>query len=1462
MIRKLMFYVFCTITFILLIGVSDSYALEKTDPQNYPSHDILNSRTKIHNNLKIDTLKKNNQKMSSDLAQLLDNEGTSAQDSIKLREEVADFGQLIHKGQYNNLEANNSPGDLVHVYIQIYPDSDMNPIKLLVNRIENMDESIHLIAAWVGINQLDALSDLPCIKSVRTVSPPIFNAKSEGDELLLASKFRQYEGVDGSGIKVGVISDGVDHWLDAKKTGDLPENLHVLSNNYGGDEGTAMLEIIQDLAPGAELYFHDCGNNELAFNAAVDELINAGCNVICDDVCWPDQPYFEDGIVAQHVALAIASHNIVYISAAGDCADNHYQAVFWDYYNGWHDFSQGQSDDKSLNMSIPPGGQVIVFLQWDDQFGCSDSDYDLYLSDGSGALLGYSNNIQSGSEDPIESIVYTNDSDRDKYGYIDVHKENGYNKTLELYIFPSNGASIYNYNITPKDSIFGHAAVPDVISVGASKNYGDAYGFEVADYSSRGPVTISFPSPKIRKKPDICGLESVYVSCASNIYGRFSGTSAAAPHVAAIAALVWSNAPGQTAAQVRNALITGANNPWVNYSYDYGYGMVNAMGTIQTPELLIINMDVSKKIYTSSFQETERIMNIGTVCNKPFIIGYYLSRDDIFDASDLCIKQKEVNTEIPARQEYCPEETTDLTIPATVPNGIYYLFMLVDSLNNLNEINRNNNLKRFGPITILISGIDPLPSIFAISPAEGQESGGVIVTLTGANLDTASEVYFGNNPASSFHYSNNQLIVVAPAGMGIVHVTAVNQYGRSLNSANDLYTYVPMTKNRGIISTFAGNGVSGYSGDGEPAVSAKLAYPVELAFDGNDNMYIADCKNHRIRKVDLSGQISTIAGTGSSGFSGDGGAATLAELNHPNGITFDNMGFLYIADCWNNCIRKVDSFGKISTAAGAGFYICDALATSAFITFPSRIAFDSVGNMYISSNHCIYKANTTGEISIYAGNGTFGNDAPPAVSVGLCYPKGITFDHTGNMYIADSANHCIHRIDNFGKIKTFAGNGTAGYSGDGGPATLATLDQPSDMTFDRSGNMYIADSGNNCIRKIATSGIITTVVGTGSNGYSGDGGDAALAQLNYPTAVAVDSNDNLYIADYSNSCIRKVVFNRLQNSAISPTTARLNKNTTYQTDVPVILDLKGNVLISITNNGISLNAGTDYSIAENICTLFSTYLARQPVGITTIRFNFDGGDPAQISLKISDTPYQELPFAEVLANRINQNQHFNQYFNVSASDDAVILNIVADEANLEESFDILSLTALLFNMENELNCTVDSIILTPGISYSLSDLINKPTDTYLAIKQAVIDLIDPTATSYDQLKLGQLAGKNIQIRLASGQVITLQFQHIDECFIATAAFGSKFTWPVTLLRHFRDQFLLTTSWGRGFVRFYYDNSPPIASAIASSQALKLLVRALLAPAILIIYSIYHPIILLLLILLVFVLTRRSYLFSI
>ena len=326
-----------------------------------------------------------------------------------------------------------------------------------------------------------------------------------------------------------------------------------------------------------------------------------------------------------------------------------------------------------------------------------------------------------------------------------------------------------------------------------------------------------------------------------------------------------------------------------------------------------------------------------------------------------------------------------------------------------------------------------------------------------------------------------------------------------------------VTVTTGIITTVAGNGSASYGGDGSAAILAELYYPAGVALDSSGNLYIADEYNMRIRKVTATtGVITTYAGNGTGGYSGDGSAATLAELFYPAGVLVDSSGNLYIADNGNGAVRKVTATtGKISTFMSAANATGDP-------------AIDSSGNIYVAANSQIVVSNG---VTFGTGGNGYGGDGGYAFLAELNYPAGVGIyvppppPPTYYLYFMDGGY--IRAVDmTTGIITTVAGNSTGGYSGDGGAATSADIEGQG-VAVDSSGNIYIADPGDNRIREVtATTGIISTYAGIGPNGsngsYGGDGGKASSAKLYSPYGVAVDGSGNLYIADTNNMRIRKV----------------------------------------------------------------------------------------------------------------------------------------------------------------------------------------------------------------------------------------------------------------------------------------------------------------------------------------------------
>lgn len=336
-----------------------------------------------------------------------------------------------------------------------------------------------------------------------------------------------------------------------------------------------------------------------------------------------------------------------------------------------------------------------------------------------------------------------------------------------------------------------------------------------------------------------------------------------------------------------------------------------------------------------------------------------------------------------------------------------------------------------------------------------------------------------------------------------------------------------------IINTIAGISGGGLSGDTGPAYLAELFYPVGVAMDHSGNLLIADAANRRIRRINTATDIiNTIAGSGCGfgcvGFGGDGGQATSAELYYPNGIVLDTSGNMYIPDYGNFRIRKINTSGIIKTIAGngsgTGAFGFGVPATSVSINF-ANVAVDKAGNVYFGDGYYFSKVDPTGYVTYFTGSGILGfsGDGGPATAANLNGNGYIAMDTAGNFYIDDYYNYRVRKVSPSGIITTVAGNGSPGYSGDGGLATNARMN-PVCISVDKTGNLYISDTINACVRKVDLFGNISTLAGTGTEGYSGDGGPATLAKLYKPWGVTVDNFGDIFIADGTNNRIRKISF--------------------------------------------------------------------------------------------------------------------------------------------------------------------------------------------------------------------------------------------------------------------------------------------------------------------------------------------------
>jgi hypothetical protein len=430
------------------------------------------------------------------------------------------------------------------------------------------------VEGWAALPDVAALASLDFVTGVRPVAPPMTNTgsvDSQGDTIHRADLARATFGVTGAGAKVGVLSDSVDGLGTAVASGDLPGDVQVLQAGTGAGEGTAMLEIVHDLAPGSPLAFYG-PNSSGDMIAGITQLAANGASIIVDDIWFFDQPIYEEGPIAQTVNEQVG-RNVVYATSAVNSAKKHYGSTF-NTAGGQrplHLFAPGQPGQL---ITVQPGSARII-LYWADQWGHSSNDYDLYLlsSDGS-SIIAAGDNEQNGDDIPMESLMVTNNGGTPALAQVAVQLYGGSATRFDVYY---SGITDVQFG-SALSSIPGHANARDAITVAAA----DADNPDViADYSSQGPCNMVFPVLETRAKPDITGIAGVAVTGAAGFPNPFFGTSAAAPHIAALAALVRQANPLLSAVQVKQVLMaTAADLGAVGYDYIFGAGRADGYGAV------------------------------------------------------------------------------------------------------------------------------------------------------------------------------------------------------------------------------------------------------------------------------------------------------------------------------------------------------------------------------------------------------------------------------------------------------------------------------------------------------------------------------------------------------------------------------------------------------------------------------------------------------------------------------------------------------------------------------------------------------------------------------------------------------------------------------------------------------------------------------------------------------------------
>jgi subtilisin family serine protease len=470
---------------------------------------------------------------------------------------------------------------------------DLTQLRRAGLRIDRVVARHNLVRGRIRRKDLPRLASLDVVRSIEPVRRGHLRAGSivtEGDAASRAPQARAV-GFDGTGITVGVISDGIERVDFSIATGDLPAGTGLPPSpsptcaNGDGDEGTAMLEIVHDVAPGATLRFSEGISDKLAFIDSIDCLRDAGAQVIVDDIAFLDEPFFEDGIIGEAVRDAVAA-GVSFHSAAGNAGEIHYSATFSPEETPegtYHVFAAGP--DLFDRIDLPPGRTLVCVLQWDDRFGLSANDYDLELWELSGppALIDASANFQTGTQNPFESVGAHNPTSETIRVGVRVRREDGDDRLLKLVCL---GAENLQYR-TPAGSIFGHPSLPEVVASGAM----DATDFGLNDmepFSSQGPVEIFFPNRDTRDKPDLVAFDGVATSVcpsAALCFDPFFGTSAAAPHTAAVAALLLQKNSCLAPAEVLAKLTAGAVDILLPGFDDVsGAGRLDAFNVLTAPD--------------------------------------------------------------------------------------------------------------------------------------------------------------------------------------------------------------------------------------------------------------------------------------------------------------------------------------------------------------------------------------------------------------------------------------------------------------------------------------------------------------------------------------------------------------------------------------------------------------------------------------------------------------------------------------------------------------------------------------------------------------------------------------------------------------------------------------------------------------------------------------------------------------
>ncbi len=631
--------------------------------------------------------------------------GATLDSPLRQIAEVA-AGKAAVGGQLSSHFQRSKTGEIrIYVYVDPVTDAIVLALEAAGARIERLAQDLGIVEVWATAGVLKTLALVEGVVRLQSVPPPQIRTGSrlsQGDAILGADSARLL-GFDGSGVKVGVISDGVTNIATAKASGDLPQAVTVLDAG-SGDEGTAMLEIVHDLAPGADLLFHGVIGSSLDMRDAIRALAQAGADVIVDDIGLYDQPMFQDGALAK-VVDEVFDGGAFYCSAAGNQASEHYLGDYSDADGaGPSKLHAWSGSDTTLALSVPSGGSVNVFVQWNDLWGASDNDYDVFLYGNTALtqLLAQSDGSQAGNHLPYEWLSYDNTSESSKTVYLVVEAWRAEPRRLKVFAW---GDVTWLEHTVTSGSTFGHAVARGAIGVAAIS--AQDFGHDTAEpYSSRGPVEIYFPQPETRQKPDLAAVDGVSITGAGGFPTTFYGTSAAAPHVAAIAALVRQAFPKLDPSEVQT-LLRGTAVEFGSPEWDsaLGYGRVDALAAVQGVPLETIWIDSATGINGDQIS-----INVYTTADSLFSaqIGFtfdadFLSADSglvissLFDTAPLAYVvanvtgdsvlislTSQIKTAVPSGII----ATLNLTLAADAPLGAVLPLLLLPAPNtNLDELN-------------------------------------------------------------------------------------------------------------------------------------------------------------------------------------------------------------------------------------------------------------------------------------------------------------------------------------------------------------------------------------------------------------------------------------------------------------------------------------------------------------------------------------------------------------------------------------------------------------------------------------------------------------------------------------------------------------------------------------------------------------------------------------------------------